>query len=79
MCEQPRVIGLGAEQTASRGASFQSLLRKEWQCIGCPPLCGGNDGQTSQTQQMRGKGVSGGLLSKLTVLLCLNVHLLPSR
>lgn len=73
------VIGLGAEQSPSRGASFQSLLRREWQCVGCPPLSGGSDGQTSQTQQVRGEGCPGGVLSKLSVLLCLNVCLVPSR
>lgn len=72
------VIGLGTEQSPSRGASFQSLLRREWQCIGCPPLSGGSDGQTSQTQQVRGEGCLGGVHSKLSVLLCLNVCLVPS-
>lgn len=73
------VIGLCSEQSPSRGASFQSLLRREWQCVGCPLLSGGNDGQTSQTQQVKGKGCPGGVLSKLSVLLCLNVCLVPSQ
>lgn len=56
MCEQPCTIGLGAEQRPPEGLPFRDYSGESGsEC--CPPLSGGNDGQTSQTQQGRDEGL----------------------